>query len=287
MNRSRRALLGVGFCLLVSPAARGEEVIRSVRWDEVEAAGRLGSGAVVEGSNLRVVHDKPVPATFSLATVERPGIDKARYALRGRVKHHGVAAGSHLEMWNHLPDGAFFSRALDRSGPMGRLDGSSGWRDFVLPFFNREDGSPPQKLVFNLVLTGAGSVEIGPLELVQFEPNEDVLARSGGWWTEQQAGVLGAVAGSAIGILGTVVGWLVSCGRAKSFVLATLQLLGWLGVGALVSGVFALARGQTYAVVYPLLLAGVISAALGFSLRGAVSRRYEERELRRMQALDV
>ena len=59
---------------------------------------------------------------------------------------------------------------------MGRLDGSSGWRTFVLPFTNREGGAAPQKLVVNVVLQGAGTVEIGPLEIVQFAAGEDPLA---------------------------------------------------------------------------------------------------------------
>jgi hypothetical protein len=112
----------------------------------------------------------------------------ARYALRGRVKYNGVATGSYLEMWNYLSEGAFFSRSLDRSGPMGRLEGSSDWRIFVLPFMNRDGGSPPDKLVLNLVMMGAGTVEIGPLELVQFAAGEDPLADSSAWWSDRQAG---------------------------------------------------------------------------------------------------
>ena len=72
---------------MVSATAGSEEVVRSIRWDEVAATGRLASGAIAEGPSLRVVHDKPTPATFLLVTLERPGIRKVRYALRGRVKH--------------------------------------------------------------------------------------------------------------------------------------------------------------------------------------------------------
>jgi hypothetical protein len=58
-------------------------------------------------------------------------------------------------------------------------------------------------------------------------------------------------------------------------------------VGALVLGGVAFVSGQPYAVYYPLLLSGGISAALGFSLPRSLSRRYEDLELRRMQALDA
>jgi hypothetical protein len=203
------------------------------------------------------------------------------------VKYERVAAGSYLEMWNHLPEGAFFSRSLDQSGPMGRLEGSSGWREFVLPFFNREGGPPPTKLELNLVLAGAGTVEIGPLALVQFASAENPFADSSAWWSDRQAGLLGAIVGSALGILGSLIGWLGSAGRARGFVLNTLKTIAWLGVTGLVVGTVALLSGQPYPVYYPLLLSGGISAALGFSLPRSLNRRYEDLELRRMQALDA
>ncbi len=292
MNRSRMALLTVACCLLLSRTVWTEEVVRSIRWQELAAANALPSGAVVaapkgtEGPTLRVVHEGRAPATFPLVTIEQPGITATRYALRGRVKYDGVALGSYLEMWNYLAEGAFFTRSMDQSGPMGRLDGSSGWRDFVLPF-NREGASPPKKLVFNLVMTGAGTVEIGPLELVQFMANDVQMSDSNAWWSGRQAGILGAIVGSGLGILGAVIGWLGSVVRAKGFVLGTLKGIAWLGVSALALGALAFAVEQPYTVYYPLLLLGTISAVLGFSLPRALSKRYEELELRRMQALDA
>lgn len=290
MNRPGTALLGLACCLLLPQIARGEEVVRLIAWQELAAASALKSGAVVsgpEGPSLRVVHEGPAPRTFPLVTIEHPAIRTRRYALRGRVKYEGVAAGSYLEMWNHLPEGAFFSRSLDQSGPMGRLEGSAGWRAFVLPFFNREDGSPPHTLVLNLVLAGAGTVEVGPLELVEFAEVDDPLLDAGAWWNNTQAGLLGAILGSALGILGSIIGWLGSAGRARGFVLNTLKSIAWLGVGALVLGSVAIQLGQPYAVYYPLLLFGGISAALGFSLPRSLRRRYEDLELRRMQAFDA
>ena len=186
-------------------------------------------------------------------------------------------------MWSHLADGAFFSRALEQSGPMGRLDGSSGWREFVLPFFNREDGPPPEQLVFNLVLSGAGTVEIGPIELVQFDAADDPFASSTGWWSDRQAGLMGGIVGSALGILGAAIGWLGSVGRARSFVFGALKAMAYPAI----LGVLALSGGQPYAVYYPLLLLGTISTVLGLWLPRSMNKRYEAWELRRMQALDA
>ncbi|HSC26995.1 MAG TPA: hypothetical protein VLD67_06950 [Vicinamibacterales bacterium] len=293
MKRARSALLAAVVSLLLTAPAWSEEVVRRIQWQELEASKALSSGTIVaepegaEGPSLRVVHEGTGPVTLPLVTIAQPGIRKSRYALRGRVKYERVAAGSYLEMWSHLPDGVFFSRTLDRSGPMQRLEGSSGWRAFVLPFFNREGGSPPEKLVLNLVLTGSGTVELGPLELVQFAADEEPVADSTAWWSGRQAGMLGAIGGSALGILGAILGWLGSSGRAKGFVLGTLRAMGWLGLGALLSGGLGLLGGQPYAVYYPLLLFGAISTAIGFSLPRTLSKRYEDLELRRMQALDA
>jgi hypothetical protein len=293
MNRPATALIGVSCGLLLASTAWSEEVVRRIDWQALAAAKALKSGVVVpqpegvQGPSLRMVHTAASPATFPLATIERPGIRLARYALKGQVKYEGVAAGSYLEMWNYLPDGAFFSRALADGGPMGRLDGSSGWRAFVLPFFNREGGPPPDRLEFNLVLTGSGTVEIGPVELVQFATGEDPLADSGAWWSDRRAGILGAVVGSVVGLLGAVIGWLGSTGRGRRFVLNTLKAIAWLGLGAILLGAVALVLGQPYAVYYPLLLSGTIGTVLGFTLPRALNKRYEELELRRMQALDA
>jgi hypothetical protein len=95
------------------------------------------------------------------------------------------------------------------------------------------------------------------------------------------------LAGSALGILGAAIGWLGAIGRGRGFVFGTLKAFAWLGVAAVIVGLGALAAGQPYAVYYPLLLLGGIGAALGFTLPRSMSRRYEELELRRMQALDA
>lgn len=293
MNRHASALLAVASCLLLTSTAWSEQVVRRIEWQELAAANALKSGTVVAaedaagGRALRLVHDGTGPVTWHLLTFEHPGIRTERYALRGRVRYDRVASGAYLEMWNYLPDGAFFSRSLAASGPMGRLEGSSGWRRFVLPFFNRAGGSAPERLAFNLVLAGAGSVELGPVELVQFGADENPLEDSRAWWSGRDAGILGAIAGLVIGGLGTVLGWLGSAGRAKAFVLNTLKGVAWVGLGVFVLGAVAFVRSQPYEVYYPLLLLGSIAATVGFSLPRSVSKRYEDLELRRMQALDA
>jgi hypothetical protein len=46
-------------------------------------------------------------------------------------------------------------------------------------------------------------------------------------------------------------------------------------------------RSQPFAVYYPLVLVGLISALVFATVLPALRKRYEARELRRMRALDV
>ena len=81
-----------------------EEIIRTVDWQQLASTSTLVSGTVVAatdsapGATLRLVHTESDPATFHLVTLDHPGIRTARYALKGRVRHNAVAAGSYLEM---------------------------------------------------------------------------------------------------------------------------------------------------------------------------------------------
>ncbi len=190
VRKTRLALLATTLCL-VAGTTSADEIVRSIDWQALASANTLSSGTVVaapdgvNGSSLRVDYRGTSGETFGLLTLDQPEIGRAVYALKGRVRYENVEAGSYFEMWNHLPDGAFFSRSLEESGPVGRLDGSSPWRDFVLPFFNQEGGEPPDKLVFNLVLTGPGTVEIGPLQLVEFDADENIFTSSAGWWNDR------------------------------------------------------------------------------------------------------
>src|SRR5207245_437754 len=104
-----------------------------------------------------------------------------------------VEGSGYLEMWSRFPQGRFFSRTLEASGPLGSLRGSSDWRPFVLPFFNGPGGAPPQELTVGVVLPGRGTVAVGPLRLVQFADDENPLAAGGAWWGGRAGGLVGAV----------------------------------------------------------------------------------------------
>jgi len=285
----------IGLSLLLSASAvSAEEILREFSWAAVSRQGPSPSGEVLpaEGGasfeQLKVQNAQGQPQLVNVLTVDRPAISSARYAITGQVRFDGVEGTGYLEMWNHFPDGGrYFSRTLATVGPMKSLSGSSGWRQFVLPFFNKEGGPPPTRLEVNVALPGRGTVYLGPVRLVQYGPNENPLAVAGQWWSDQAGGFVGGIAGSILGCLGAMVGWLTATGRARRVALGTLKLMILVGVIALAGGGFALFRSQPYAVYYPLLLLGALCVVIPAGLFRSIRKRYEEIELRRMRAMDA
>lgn len=108
------------------------------------------------------------------------------------------------------------------------------------------------------------------------------------WWTDQQAGLIGAIGGSAIGlfggIYGTVAGICGPRGKCKTLVFAMTYVaivVGWSLVGL---GIIALTQHQPYAVWYPLLLGGGMDGVLFTAFFFMVKARYREAENRRLDA---
>ena len=289
----------------LAPHASAKETVRSISWDDVKAEGRLTGGEVIrarenrEGTILKIDNSGQTSQRTELLTIEKPGITMAVYALTGEVTYKDVKGKGYIEMMNHFPGGkSFFSRTLAPSGPTAALEGASEWRPFALPFFANL-GDPgfvklalrPERLTLTVVLPEGGVVYLGQLRLVQFEENEDPLAlfskHAGHWWSDRKGGLIGGIYGAIIGCMGGLIGLLAGRGKAKNFVLGLMKFLVCLGTIGTALGVLALIRSQHYAVYYPLLLGGSISAILFGALLGNVRKRYEERELRKMQAADL
>jgi hypothetical protein len=282
--------LGALLFVLLLPAGlvRGEEVVQDLPWTRApEGATLVAPCPGRAGACVRV--ERVAGGVLALARLDRPALRATVWALTGEVRYEDVQGQGYLEMWNLFPDGGrYFSRTLADRGPMGALSGSSGWRAFVLPFTSRPDLPAPVALEVNLVLPGRGAVEIGPLRLVQYSPGDDPLAlATGAWWSDRQAGLLGGIVGSGLGLLGGLIGWLASRGRGRGFVLAASAAIVALGALAAAAGVVALLRAQPYGVWYPLVLLGVLSlGVMGLGHR-RLRARYDEVELRRLRALDV
>ena len=224
---------------------------------------------------LRV--ERGAEPTVTVLTIDRPKIASPRYALTGQIRYEGVDAAGYLELWNHFPDGSqYFTRTLGDAGPMMKLEGTSGWRAFALPF-DSTGAPPPTRLVLNVVLPGRGVVYLGPVRLTD-------VAASG---SENSAGALGSIAGGLIGSVGALIGVLTSLGRGRRVVTIAAQLLIAGGAVAFAIGLVVAARGQPYTAYYPLLLTGFLATVIPLSVLPAIRKRYEEIELRAMRARDL
>lgn len=151
-------------------------IINQVMWSEVAKSGRLPSeGELVDdaeqGSVIKIQRHAGSAQLVRLAAIDQPGIEVKQYMLRGRVRYENVDAIGYLEMWNVFPEpkkGSYFSRTLAPSGPLGKIEGSSPWRDVQLPFFiNKADFPAPERLEINVYLPGKGTVWLSNLEVVE------------------------------------------------------------------------------------------------------------------------
>jgi hypothetical protein len=266
-----RRLIAAMVLLAAACPSAAAEVLREFAGPEAAVEGRPGAKTTAE-----------------VLVIEHPPVTRAMYAVRGTVLWEGVEGKAFIEMWSHFAGGGrYFSRTLAPSGPMGSLTGSGGPRAFVVPFSSGAEAKRPEKLVVNVVLPGRGTVRLSDLQLVQYEPGEDPAAVGGAWWSEQHGGLIGGIFGGLIGCMGAVIGVLAGRGQGRRFVLAALKVMITVGAAAVVAGVVAVASSQPYGVYYPLFLLGGLLVILPAGLLRVVRRRYEQLELRRMQAADV
>ncbi len=107
------------------------------------------------------------------------------------------------------------------------------------------------------------------------------------WWSGTEAGIVGGVGGSLVGLFGAIVGTLsgllIPKGKGRSFLLTLVVVLAGVGIVVDVVGLVAIAQGQPYHVWYPFILMGPMMTVL-FGVGFFVLRhRYEQVELERMK----
>ena len=262
--------VGAGSVLAQDPVAR-------VDWTSTAPL----SGEVVDG-NVRIIADA-AGGTFPLVEIDAPDVGTVGYAIRGQVKYADVAGQGYLEMWSYFADGGqYFSRTMAADGPMAVLSGTSDWRDFELPFY-LQGTAGPDRLAINVVLPGAGTVDMSPLELVRLDAD---TGSAGAWLTDRAIGVAGALIGVAVGAFAVAVAWLAARRRARRFVLAAMTAAAGAGIALIVLSAIGWFTGQPLNVVLFVLVSGVVLvAAFGVSIP-RTRRLYADAELRKMRAMD-
>jgi hypothetical protein len=288
-------LSAIPFMLCSSAACAAEgKVVQVVRWSEAKAA----TGTLVEdpekvlGQVLMLDAPKGERTQIRLVTLEKPSVGPPAYVLRGRVRYEHVGGTGYLELLNYFSGypRPFFTRTMSDSGPDQSLSGTSDWRAVELPFYVAGDQMKgperPSKLELNVMLPEGGAVYLSDLELVQLDKGWPYSA-GGAWWSARATGFIGAIGGSLLGCLGGLVGTLTGIGKARRLVMSVINGCTVFGALALIAGLTAVILGQPYHVYFPLLGMGGISLGVFGGLRTNVGRQFQEREVRRMQALDA
>ena len=286
-------------CLTFSAAAWGEQTAAEFKWSDAALTGLPHQAAPfsLDGREaLKIVNTNDTPLQLSLLTIIKPQISAQRYAVQGEIRYDTVQGEGFLEMWSYfppvqpgLPEGEYFSRTLGDSGEMGKIRGTSDWRPFALPFDSTGTSGSPTRLQINLVLAGRGTVYLGPIKLVQYPVAKAWFYGNTAhpWWSNRASGWVGSLGGVFFGCLGGLIGVLGGRGKARGLVIALCRIQIGLGILFGVAGLAAIARHQPYAVWYPLLLLAIGLVAVYLPTLSTIGRRYQEQELRRMQALDA
>jgi hypothetical protein len=97
-------------------------------------------------------------------------------------------------------------------------------------------------------------------------------------------GLGGGLFGTLGGILGAAAGVLAPKGKGRTVILGAFTLLMGVGIANLTLGIYAVIQGQPYGIWYPLVLLGIILTAVVGGLRPVVRKRYQEAEMRKIDA---
>jgi hypothetical protein len=294
-----KPLLLSGLCFAFVGTCVAEQVLAEYDWSKRAQSGQLLSGSplAIDGrAALKIVNTNDTALQVALLKIVNPAITKKLYAIVGEVKYEGVRGAGYLEMWNYFPplrpgmvEGAYFSRTLGESGEMGKITGTSSWRRFMLPFDRTGATERPTRLEMNLFLPSQGTVYLSPVKLVEYD-GSFTTAQAGAanaWWPDWTGGLIGGIAGSVVGCLGSLLAWLASKGKARGFVLVSLKALIALGALSAIAGFVALSLRQPYAVWFVLLLLGMILLSISPFRLKQYQRRYVDLEMRKMEAMDA
>jgi len=282
----RHVLASACMALLVATRAAAAQDL-TIDWSRTVVPGGVVRAGEGPGGTpvLEIRATAGGPTSLHLVTIDHPPVSGPRYVVAGQVRYQGVEGQGYLEMWTVFPNGErFFTRTLAAQGSLAALHGESNWRRFELPFDMSGASQVPSRLEINLVLSGPGTVWLGPIHL---QPWAGQAGTSGGWWSERVGTLVGTILGSFLGVVGAIIGVLSGRGRARRLVLTLLVGMIAGGGGLALVGAAAALTSQPRHVWYPLLAIGGAAAVIGLVILPAMRRRFAAEELRRIDALDA
>lgn len=250
------------------------------------SAGVTAEDATVAGASGSVSG----PGEHTIVTFDAPADTDKSYAVIGEVRTDDVAGSTDqpamLETLNYFDGAPYFSRETTRSGQVRSLSGTADWRPFTLPFYPGESGAP-DKVELRAILPGIGTVHVRSVRLVPNAAAARAMANNGAWWSNSAGGWIGGIAGSALGLMGGLVGFLAWRRADRRLVIGVLSAVVGVSALTLIAGIAAVLMGQPYAVYYPLLLLGFIGTFVPAMNWIGIRKRYEAAELQRLSAMDA
>ena len=273
--RTKLSLIVICLCTLIPLNGFGEESdvdspntdkpvgwLRTIDWQQELAAKELQPGMKIDSSSensaVLVVDGAAIEAaSIPLIRIDNPEITKSSYCLSGLIRYENVSEPGYLEMWNHFGESeAYFTRTISESGPMGKIVGSSKWREVKLPFLiNSEKEMRPNSLEVNLVLPKGGKVWLSNLTLIE---TDSPAGFSLGSSVPGMAGMICGILGAIFGCFGGLYGWSRSTGRWWSVMKFFPKFCYLCGAIALVSASISYANGWSWEITYAAALFGVI-----------------------------
>jgi hypothetical protein len=242
-----------------------------------------------------VENDQSVQKTARIVTIEhRPA--SSIYVVRGQVQYRDVEGAAYLEMWNVMPDGRrSFSRTLAEHGTMRKIQGTSDWREFELPFNLMGHRPESVTLEINVVMPGKGTIELTGLTVSDMKTSASsaVAGELYNQLTGAFIGALGGLCGTFAGCLATLFCLLYMrlVPRGEGRELLTKIVVGGIVIGAicLPVGLGAIILRQPYAIWSIFVVIGVLFLLIPPFILRQMQKDYEQAavELRKLQALDA
>ena len=286
---TRTLLAALALVALASPV-RADRIVHEATWLEVQMAGQSGAGTLLEVpergfSALHLDGTMTSEGRALVLSLDEPALERPVFEVRGQVRTQGLHPAGDLRVWAHYEGGERdYAQTAGSSPPLASLGADEDWRAFAIPLAGRA-GYHIERVELEVLIPGGGSVDVGPVRVVEMDQEGVGSALDAPWWSEARGETMGAGVAAGLFLIGALVALLALLGVARGLALAGHRLL--LGVGALglLAGLASFAFDQPAFVSNPLLAWGAIGLVAGVALSAPMRRRYEKVRLSRMPRL--